>query len=149
MDSSDRRVDVFSPDPNSTKPGETFPLIAFMHGFFGGGVFTTIYFPLVEAIASFGYVVVVPRACDVECFDDKASLPGDPLTFAHYYEQQLRVIDWAMEQARAEFEVFTRVNVSAGVGIAGHSMGGQATLFSAGLAKTSAYHIKAAVRPLL
>ena len=145
MDSSDQRIDVFTPDPSLTKKGEAFPLIAFMHGFFGGGMFTNIYFPLVEAIASFGYVVAVPRACDLACFDDKASLPHDPLRFAHYYHQQIRVIEWAMEKAREEFEVFALVNSSAGVGIAGHSMGGQATLFTSALTNASKYPIKAAV----
>ena len=146
MDSSDQHVDVFFPAANTTQPGDKFPLVVFMHGFWGGGGFTNIYYPIVSTIASYGYVVVLPRACNLACFDDKATLPGDPLGFAHYYQQQLRAIVWASEQAESATDgPFALVNSTVGVGIAGHSMGGQATLFSSAKTNTTAYNIRAAV----
>jgi hypothetical protein len=88
------------------------------------------------------YVIASPRACDIGCADDKASLPDDPLGFAHYYMQQLKAIDWAKT---VPDDVFKTVNFTAGVGIAGHSMGGQATVFSASYQNASDHGIKAAV----
>ena len=57
--------------------------------------------------------------------------------FGHYYKQQLKVIDWANAQAALP------INKTCGVGVAGHSMGGQSTLYSAAY-NSSTHNIKAA-----
>ena len=53
--------------------------------------------------------------------------------------QQLLAIDWARSSAAAELPI----NATAGVGVAGHSMGGQASVFAAAY-NASGYNIKAA-----
>ena len=95
-------------------------------------------------MASFGYVVAAPQACDTGCHDDKTTLPGDPEGFAHFYKQQLLTIVWAKQTLQTELKGL--IDFDIGVGIAGHSMGGQATVFSSAYAgNSSEYNIKAAV----
>merc|ERR1719408_561988 len=60
------------------------------------------------------------------------------------YKEQLKVIDWAKQQGAAGDVVFKNVNFDIGVGIAGHSMGGQATVYSSSSHGTG-HDIKAAV----
>jgi pimeloyl-ACP methyl ester carboxylesterase len=54
------------------------------------------------------------------------NLKGDPICFGDYYKMQLRAIEWAKEGSAK-----LPINFAVGVGVAGHSMGGQATLYSA------------------
>merc|ERR1719335_1453976 len=60
------------------------------------------------------------------------------------YKEQLKVIDWAKQQGSSGDEVFKNANFDIGVGIAGHSMGGQATVYSSS-SHGSGHDIKAAV----
>ena len=141
LDSTNQVVDCFYPVGNNTM-NSSFRLLSYTHGFGGGGIVEPVgYFSLFRDIASFGYVVVAPRACDWGCRDDHASLPHDPNGFAHYYKQQLLAIEWAAAQST---EPFDRVDF-ARIGIAGHSMGGQATLFSSSGENASAHNITASV----
>jgi hypothetical protein len=97
-------------------------------------------------LVSFGYIITAHWACKNGCKDDKASLPLDPLGFAHYYKQQLLAIDWAKNQAKlGNSTIFAKLNCSQGVGIAGHSMGGQATVFSSSFSNATNHGISAAV----
>lgn len=99
-------------------------------------------------MASFGYVIGATHQCSVGCFDDCNSLQHDPPCFGNYYKKQLKVIDWAKECAAEQSECsdpFKHVSWSSGVGVAGHSMGGQATLFSSSGQNASDYDIRAAV----
>jgi len=92
-----------------------------------------------KRLASFGYVVALPHACDVGC-----TLDDGDLGFRHYYYEQLKAIDWGREQWLAQEEGFANLDFDSGVGIAGHSMGGQATLYSSAYNATE-FNIKAAV----
>merc|ERR1711964_693281 len=94
---------------------------------------------LFNDMASYGYVVAAPTSCQYGCLDDCKSEPSDPPCWGTWYKEQLKMIDWAQTQATT-----LPINASAGVGIAGHSMGGQATLFSAAY-NGSDPRIKAAV----
>ena len=106
----------------------------------------TRYFELLRAMSAFGYVIVAPRACDVGCIDPPhTNLPHDPPGFGNFYLQQLKGIDWAKNMTAARDPMFTKINWAGGVGIAGHSMGGQATLFSSSYSNFTQYNIKAAV----
>jgi len=116
----------------------TVPLIAYAHGLFGGGLFETAYNSLFSSLSSFGYVVVAPRACPFGCWDS-SSLPKDPKGWADWYKQQLKVFDYAHEKLADSIDFGT------GIGIAGHSMGGQATLFSSSYSNASSHDIRAAV----
>ena len=104
------------------------------------------YKPLFEGLNSFGYIVIAHRACNTGCKDDKDNLPLDPGGFGHYYKQQLLAIEWAKATALAGSDpILKNIDLSHGVGIAGHSMGGQSTVFSSSFGNTSALNITAAV----
>ncbi len=143
LDSSNQLVDCFYPVGNAASNGSSFRLLSYSHGLFGGDIMEPVgYFSLFRDLASFGYVVVATRACAFGCRDDQASLPHDPARFAHYYKQQLLAIEWAASSR--SMEPFDLVDF-ARIGIAGHSMGGQATLFSSSGANASAHNVSAAV----
>ncbi len=90
------------------------------------------YATLLHALASFGFAIVAPRACNLGCLDlPWQSRPDDPPLFAIYYEQLELVLAWAQSQAAAGVTPFTELDFSHGVGVGGHSMGGQAALYAA------------------
>ena len=133
-------VDVFYPSVQST----TYPLLTYLHGLGGGSEIEPIaYDELFNAITAFGYVLVAPRACDYGCKEDRLSLKRDPPFFGNFYKQHFAAIEWAKNMSsEAPFDM---INWDAGVGIAGHSMGGQGTLFASSYDNASNYDIRAAV----
>jgi len=134
MDSSDKHIDVVYPVvTNST----TFPFITYAHGFTDKGYDS--YPQMLDELASWGYVVAIALACQVGCVQDCESLILDPPCYGHYYKQQLKVIDWMKTQGGK-----LPVNMTDGVAVVGHSMGGQSAYFSAAYNSTQ-YSIKAAV----
>jgi dienelactone hydrolase len=155
QDESDHKLDVYYPTrPNGATSRRQYPLLAFAHGMYGGGIVQPVaYYELLHTLAGFGFVVVAPRACTIGCHCPlgtimEQSLPGDPPCFARFYEAQLRSIEWSREQAAdpsAGSAAFAELDVSAGAGVVGHSMGGQATLFSSSQKNASRYDIRAAV----
>jgi dienelactone hydrolase len=146
QDATDRTVDVYAPEPVGRS---SFPLISFAHGLGGGGTIEDIaYGRLLRGLAGFGYIVVAPRACDRGCrcsHGEQCSLPHDPHDFRLFYKQQQRAISWARAMATNASGVFQMLNVSAGAGVAGHSMGGQATVFSSSGTNASQMDVRAAV----
>mmetsp|Transcript_1789 Transcript_1789/g.4541 ORF Transcript_1789/g.4541 Transcript_1789/m.4541 type:complete len:294 (+) Transcript_1789:70-951(+) len=134
LDITNRHIDVVY--PIGITGGSRFPLIAYAHGFSDRGLAS--YPEMWPELASWGFVVAGTLACEDGCFGDCKSLLLDPPCFGHYYKQQLDVIEWAMTGPPG-----VPVNVSNGVGVAGHSMGGQSTLFSAAY-NASTHNIKAA-----
>lgn len=136
FDWSDTSIDVVYP---VTEENKTFPLIAYAHGF--GALAYDHYHDLFETLASWGYVIVAPKTCRYGCLSwwNCHSLKDDPMCFGHYYKMQLLAIDWAREGS-----AHLPIDFSVGVGVAGHSMGGQATMFSAAYGAAS-HDIRAAV----
>lgn len=125
-----------------------FKFISYAHGMFGGGILDVPgYNDLLTSMASFGYIIAATHQCSVGCFDDCLSLRLDPPCFGNYYKKQLGVFDWAKAFVAEDGETdpFLYVDWSSGVGVAGHSMGGQATLFSSSYSNASDYDIRAAV----
>jgi len=146
MDRTDKNITVFYPKFDGSTTTK-FRFVAYAHGYGGGGVYAAAtYQKLCMDIASFGYVVALHHSCNLGCIEDEASLPGDPPAFAHYYFEQLKVIDWVKEQMsqRVPPDFGTNLNIIDGVAVAGHSMGGQATLFSSSY-NSSDYNIIASV----
>lgn len=137
------KISVWYPTNNVDKS----LFISYAHGMSGGGSeLIPAYEDLLHSLASFGYVIAATHACNIGCYDDDGistcvSLPEDPLCYGEYYKEQLYAIRWAQSSNDI---IFSNVNWDAGVGIAGHSMGGQATLFSSSY-NSSDYNIKAAV----
>jgi len=123
LDSTDQGIEVFYPVGSGKHP-----FISYAHGFSrGGSVTREAYGKMLRAMAEWGYVIAAPRACNLGCADDRVNLPGDPPGFGQYYKQQLKTIEWARNILSP---VHSLIDFSKGVGIAGHSMGGQATQFS-------------------
>ena len=119
LDSTSSAVDVFYATNSTAQPS----FISFAHGFNGGGWKLPIaYTKLLTSLASWGYVIAAPRACDKGCHDSPEGLPQDPPGFRHFYVQQLKVIDWAKAAAVAGDPVLSLANFTRGVGISGHSM---------------------------
>jgi len=136
LDPTAQRIDVLTP---LGSPGERFPFIVYAHGFDNRGEID--YTRLGQDLASWGFVVAFPKSCHLGCKADCKTLPFDPPCFANYYKQQLRVIEWSrFPEIRAVLPVDERLPV----GVAGHSMGGQATAFSAAF-NASSHQIGAAV----
>merc|ERR1712159_871382 len=96
MDSTDQRVYVYTP---SGSPHQKFPLVAFAHGFAALDPVVAQYDTLLTSLSSFGFVIVAPAACRWFCKDDRLSLPGAPPGYGHYYTNQLKVIEWARQNA--------------------------------------------------
>lgn len=123
LDKTNQGIDVVYPVPTSGQQ-QVFPLIAYAHGFDDTG--EKNYHNLFHDMASWGYVVAVALSCKFGCTHDCVNLKFDPPCFGHYYHEQLKVIDWSHTDAASKLPI----NHTYGVGVAGHSMGGQATLFS-------------------
>lgn len=133
-------VDVFYPSVKST----TYPLLTYLHGLGGGSSIEPIaYDQLFNSITTFGYVVVAPRACNVGCQEDQLSLKDDPPNFGNFYKQHFAAINWAKNMSSES--PFDMIDWDAGIAIAGHSMGGQGTLFASSYENASSYDIRAAV----
>jgi len=149
MDTTDQYIDVYYPNTSTTpKLTRQYPLISYAHGLDGGGNIDYIaYKPMLQAIASHGFIVVFPRSCDIGCsFEHCINLPSDPFCFGQFYKEQLKALKWAQNPSNASAKnILNSINHTYGYGIVGHSMGGQATLFSSSYLNASNNNIKAAV----
>eukprot|EP00966_Prymnesium_polylepis_P086975 2012978-Prymnesium_polylepis.1 len=134
LDSTSHVINAVYP---AVSRSSTFPLVVYAHGFDDAGYID--YTSLFDELASWGYVVVCALSCKLGCRDDCVSKKYDPPCFGHYYLEQLMTARWA--QASSDAAVLP-INHSAGIALAGHSMGGQATLFSAAF-NASGYNVKA------
>ena len=131
------------PDPHHQHPidvyyplntAENLRFVSFAHGAGGGSVILpVVYKSLLHSLASWGYVVAATKACMMGSNDT-----------CHYYEHQLRVIDWARGKAADGTAPFALANFST-VAIVGHSMGGEATMLNSQASSAATYHIGAAV----
>ena len=121
-------VDVYYPsDVDVDDAPGTQRFVAFAHGAGGGlAVEPYVYHSLLHALASWGFVVAAPRAC----------LGGECLHTS--YEQALTVVDFAREAAAAGDAIFGLAGFARGAGLAGHSMGGEATLLGSERARAAA-----------
>lgn len=150
-DLSDQSIHITAPvDSNGT-----FALLVYAHGFLGGGELDIHGYDLLfHQIASYGFVVAAHASCSQGC-----TRPGGPSRWTAcgglplmrptgrgwdtYYAETLKTIEFARNHSAAA--PFDQVNFSLGVGIVGHSMGGQSTAYAAGEACTKMWDIRAAV----
>lgn len=147
LDLTDPFIEVFYP---LDSPEQQTPLVSYAHGLNEGGTgpdgLVAKFTGLLSEIASYGFVVAATRSCDQGCEGpDRASLPLSPAGFGNFYFEQYRTIECAKALAGTS-PVFNKTDFER-VGIAGHSMGGQATMFSGADLEfaPSDYNIKAAV----
>eukprot|EP00948_MAST-09A_sp_MAST-9A-sp1_P004238 g4238.t1 len=140
LDSTDPRLDVYAPIEAGNK---TFPLLVYSHGAGGGGQIDWLaYIPLLSKIASYGFVVTSTRSCNEGCHDDCKSLDHDPSCFGNFYKEKYKIIEWSKNKTSP---IYSLIDHNIGIGIAGHSMGGQATVFAGSYQNASEHNIKAAV----
>eukprot|EP00756_Hemistasia_phaeocysticola_P019682 Hpha_TRINITY_DN15677_c7_g1::TRINITY_DN15677_c7_g1_i1::g.100037::m.100037 len=138
--------------PSNATAGEKFPLVSYLHGLAGGGIDMIAYQRLFADIASYGFIVVAPSGCSYGCKDkvespytDCGGLPPvAPNGWSSYYGEQLKAIEYGTNQSAAGDAVFSMVDWTAGVGISGHSMGGQATSITATAECAKKWNIRAA-----
>lgn len=107
--------------PSNPSGRETFPFLSFAHGTFVGGKIPpteVTYKPVLELVASYGFVVVAPDTCSVKA------------CYSMFSADQVATISACKANtslhpglAHATFE---------NVGVFGHSMGGMSTLACAG-----------------
>lgn len=154
LDASDPSVWLHYPVCNVSDCPK-FPLITYAHGFAGGDIDLVGYWAHFQQISSYGFVVAAPDSCDVGCtnadkgapYTDCAGLPPLPLPLYNaWYAEQLKTIEWArnMSAGGSADPVFQTIDWSAGVGAAGHSMGGQATTLSSSSSCAKKWDIRAA-----
>ena len=153
LDSSNQDLHVFW--PSNAGAGESFPLVSYMHGMSGGGIDIIAYTQLFKDMASYGLVIVAPGGCGAitgkACNDpvnapytDCAGLPPvSPKGWASYYGEGLKGLEWAKNESTAA-PAAKLVDWSVGVGICGHSMGGQAAALASGAGCTKQWDIRAA-----
>jgi len=104
-------------------------------------------------MASYGFVVAAPKSCNEGCTKPGGSskytcagLPKvQPAGWPGYYGEQMKTIEWAKNTSSSKRAGIDAIDWAAGVGIAGHSMGGQSTAIAACKSCAEAYGIKAAV----
>jgi len=150
LDSSSQKLHMAW--PSNATAGEKFPLVSYLHGLAGGGIDMIAYERLFSDIASYGFIVVAPSGCSYGCKDkvgapytDCAGLPAvAPNGWSSFYGEQLKAIEYAKNQSSAGDDVFSLVDWDAGVGISGHSMGGQASTITSGAKCAKQWNIKAA-----
>jgi len=136
--------------------GEKFPLISYAHGLAGGSVDLLGYAEHFGQLASWGFVVVAPNTCNFGCKDavktpyadcNQVAVTGknpDSEGWNTWFGEQLKAIEQAQELSKSGDVILSTVDWEAGIAIAGHSMGGQATAWSAHENCTSQWGIKTA-----
>ena len=152
LDKSDQHVHLYYPigEDESVR----FPFISYAHGLFGGNeIDINGYYDFFHQLASYGFVVGAPASCNTGC-EDHLNAPytdcaGGPLPISEfkgwnsYFGEQFKTIEWARNMSNSS--IFNTIDWSVGVGIAGHSMGGQATTQSSHFECVKEWDIRASV----
>jgi Chlorophyllase enzyme len=134
--SNPRAVVVFPKQILQSNNTEKFPLLVFAHGFVSGGWITyQLHTGLLNGLASFGFIVVAPRSCNVGC-------PGLG-QWTTYDDEILKLLNYI--DSRVDDTIFQFVNRTAGYGLVGHSAGGRATAQALQVANSATNKIKAGV----
>lgn len=104
IDSTDPSIWLFYPLCSNSSGSECkFPLISYLHGMAGGDVDLLGYALFFEQIASYGFIIAAPDACDLGCtnpnkgkpYTDCAGLPPmtpDP-TWNPWYAEAFKAIE--------------------------------------------------------
>jgi hypothetical protein len=154
-DASNQDVYVTAPVAEVVTGGDnlTFPLIAYAHGFLGGGVIDIHgYGEFFHQLSSWGFVVAAHASCNTGCampyvssrWNSCGGLPEMKPSHGwnSFYSETLKTIEFARNNS--QLPPFDLINFSLGVAIAGHSMGGQSTAYAAGSKCTDEWDIRAA-----
>lgn len=136
--------------------GEQFPLISYLHGASGSMLDLLAYSEHFSQLASYGFVVVAPNTCNFRCKDavkspfadcNQVAVTGtnpDADGWNTFFGEQIKAISMSRGLAKSGDAIFKSIDWNAGIAIAGHSMGGQATAWAAHKNCTSQWDIKTA-----
>lgn len=100
-------------------------------------------------------MIAAPDSCSIGCTDKSKGRPWTDCSeglnsdglFGPWYGEQLKAIDWMRNQSLANASApafFRTIDWSTGVGVAGHSMGGQSTTVAAQAGCAQKWDIRAA-----
>jgi len=142
LDKSSKYIDIWYPENNNHNI--SIPLIVYGHGYSGGSFSLPFgYSPILSEISSWGFFIAAPRSCSYGCYESmNERLPKDPPGFKYFYNELLKTIDCVDGN---EDESFKIIDKKKGVGIAGHSMGGQAALYGSLKENNKFYNVKTSV----
>ena len=159
LDASDPEMVITYPSDQPVYPGGQFPLVVYAHGFLGGGFDIHGYHELFHQMASHGLVIAAPKSCSTGCKNpggaSQWTCAGLPLVeqcngvqsavWESYYSETIKAIDWWRHHSQPGMDApYGNVDWTLGVGIAGHSMGGQSTVVASCEACAYKYGIVAA-----
>lgn len=141
--------------PVAASSDTKFPLIVYAHGFFAGATIEQLtYEHHFKDLASYGFVVVAPNSCFLGCkagFDQdvfEQSNGGIPCPkfpqWPSFVYENARAISYA-KNLSDQATWSSLIDWSAGVGVGGHSMGGEAVMQLGSAKFASKYNIKATV----
>lgn len=112
--SNPRALVVYPKQMENSNNTETFPLLAFAHGFVAGGwKLYAITKGLLDGLASFGFIVVAPLSCQFGC-------PGWG-RWNTYDDEILKLLNYV--DMSSTDPIFQFVDRSLGYGVVGHSAG--------------------------
>jgi len=138
--------------PTNASKGATFPVIVYAHGAAGGGVDMTGYDKHFKDMAAHGFVVIAPMSCDIGCKvkgPAKNNSVGAPeycyKAWPSFTYENTRALDYAKNATSSGAVWAGLIDWTAGVGTAGHSMGGEAVVGMASRDVAQQYNVKAAV----
>jgi len=131
---------------------EKFPLVVYAHGAAGGRVDMLAYQKHFNDLAAYGYVVIAPKSCFMGCSPPKNSssvgvasgcLPWtDGPQWTSFVHENTRAVKYA-KASSADWSTF--IDWDAGLGVAGHSMGGEVVSQMASAEFKDEYNVKAVV----
>lgn len=131
---------------------DKFPLLVYAHGAAGGGIDILAYQKTFTDMAAYGFVVIAPQSCFLGCNPPKSyeldsavgCLPWvDGPQWKSFVYENTRAVDYAKNQTSTQWA--SLIDWEAGIGVIGHSMGGEVVSQMASAAFAEKYNVKAAV----
>jgi len=137
-----------------TTGSEKFPLIIYAHGAAGGRVDMLAYQTHFNDLAAYGFVVVAPKSCFMGCKPPKnsgswlgatgACLPWtDGPQWTSFVYENVRAIEYVKKTTSAAWA--SSIDWDAGLGVAGHSMGGEVVSQMGSSVFAKKYNVKGVV----
>jgi len=133
--------------------GEKFPLVIFAHGAAGGRIDMLAYQKHFNDLAAYGFIVIAPKSCFMGCSPPDSNstnlgvtgscLPWtDGPQWTSFVHENTRAVKYA-KASSADWA--TLIDWDAGLGVAGHSMGGEVVSQMGSADFKGEYNVKAVV----
>jgi len=133
---------------------EKFPLVVYAHGAAGGRIDMVAYQTHFNDMAAYGFVVIAPKSCFMGCSPPKnssseveaagACLPWtDGPQWTSFVHENTRAISYAQKNTAADWAAI--IDWKSGLGVAGHSMGGEVVAQMGSSTFAQKYNVKGVV----